>query len=320
MDNKCLEYRLLTRESTVGGSVGSSVSRCAAKFNSLTNSKRAADEKRDDNVSGSLDSFIREVYMYRLDIGKTQHMLDSYSQEMESYHSLEKEIAEKINSTRTTIQQLETELDQERQIRAHREELEEKAKAVNQLPTRAHLKRKIDAVTENMQSLSEAAASVDARLAQRQRQFSSLLQCIADLQNKLIEEEEATAAQGGEGANEDDDVENDREDGGDGRASTRYNDQEVVPTKEGSVDAEGDGETGEGGDGDGEGEAGEGETLDETATQATNEGTLNDAASDSSAVDEADASGVVKMDEEQPISGTESTDAAAVVEALEAEQ
>jgi hypothetical protein len=37
-------------------------------------------------------------------------------------------------------------------------------------------------------------------------------------------------------------------------------------------------------------------------------------------VEEVDGSGVVKMDEEQPISGTESTDAAAVVEALEAEQ
>jgi chromosome segregation ATPase len=299
MDNKCLEQRLLTRESTVGGSVGSSVSRCAAKFMNLTTSKKAfeASEKKEDIVTVPLDSFIREMYLYRLDITKTQQIVHSCDEEIESYHSLENEIAKKIEATKAMILQLETELDHERQIRTHREELEEKAKAVNTLPTRSHLKRKIDATNENISSLNDATVIADSRLTQRHKQFNALLQCIFDLQGKLVEEEEVAVA--ADTTNDDEEVDVDREDGEDGRENSRYN-QDAPHKKSGDGD----------GDADAEGEA----DVDECATQATNEeGTVAESAAEGS------VAGDVEDSQKMDVDGVDAS-SADVLDALEGDK
>ena len=242
MDNKLLETRLLTRESTIGGSVGSSVSRCSAKFQSLVQSLES------NTGSNAVDSFVREILLYKLDTSKCEHVFNACDEEIAAYHELELTIKNDIAQTRQGNVHLEIELDHERQIRTHRETLESDAKQVNALPTRASLKRKIDNTNANIDSVNESLRAVDGRIGQRQQQFTALLQTIADLQSKLLDEEEFVPATAGE--IEEEEEEEFREDEGDGRGSTRHsgetNATQVVTQS--IEDDEGEGEAGGEGD------------------------------------------------------------------------
>lgn len=180
LDGKTLETRLLLKESTF---VGSSVSKCASKLQSLTTSKSTQDMT-------SLDSFVREMLQYKLDIVKVDHIQSAYDRQIEAYNVTEQEINEKIREIEGTIFELETQFKNAKSIRSHREQLEKKAAKVNSLPSQSQLKRKLDSLDENVRDTEASLSAMNARITARHAQFGSLLKCISDLQSKLVEENE----------------------------------------------------------------------------------------------------------------------------------
>jgi len=199
MDSKILENRLVLKESSF---VGSSVSKCAAKLQSLTTAKQ--------DVT-SFDSFVREVLQYKLDIAKVDHIHCSHDRQMEAYNATEQDINEKIKEIEGTIFDLETQFKNAKSIRLHREQLEKKAAGVNSLPSQNQLKRKLDQLHNNIFDTETSLSAMNTRISVRYNQFGNLLKCITDLQSKLIEENEgveegdATEAAGGADLDDGDD-------------------------------------------------------------------------------------------------------------------
>ena len=221
MDSKILETRLILKESSF---VGSSVSKCAAKLQSLTNAKSVQDFT-------SFDSFVREVLQYKLDIAKVEHIHGSHDRQIEAYNATEQDINEKIKEIEGTIFELETQFKNAKSIRLHREQLEKKATGVNSLPSQNQLKRKLDQLDSNILDTEASLSAMNARIAVRYNQFGSLLKCINDLQSKLIEESEGVEegdAMDAVGADED----------GDDEVRTRGRDDEVEEKTEAKPDYE----------------------------------------------------------------------------------
>jgi uncharacterized protein YaaR (DUF327 family) len=231
LDNKILENRLILRESSF---VGSSVSRCASKFQALINSKR------DTNTieKSILDNFLREIELYKLDIMKGKNILDSFDNQLSSYDTVEGEVKSKISATEDNIIELERNFRNEKLIRLHREKLEAKGDEVKAYPSRHFLKRKIQNLEENISSAEDNIISVNHRISIRNKQFTSLLKSIEELQSKLIEDIEITP------------IENSamEEDGEDDEIVERDNDRDHEDEKAVTKDTEDEGSTNENAD------------------------------------------------------------------------
>eukprot|EP00428_Durinskia_dybowskii_P074407 CAMPEP_0170405434 /NCGR_PEP_ID=MMETSP0117_2-20130122/27177_1 /TAXON_ID=400756 /ORGANISM="Durinskia baltica, Strain CSIRO CS-38" /LENGTH=259 /DNA_ID=CAMNT_0010662545 /DNA_START=12 /DNA_END=791 /DNA_ORIENTATION=+ len=170
LDAKILELRLLIKESSLGQA---SVSKCAAKLNAFG---------KNLNDKSALEGFLREVLMYQLDYEKTEKTFNALSRQASEYDVLEQDIAQKISSTKDNIARLEEELQQQKCIREHRVECEKAASIVNQLPSRSTLKRKIDAVNQNVITTNASIELVESEIAQKQHFFKAVMQAISDLQ------------------------------------------------------------------------------------------------------------------------------------------
>lgn len=170
VDNKLLEYRLLTNDSVVGTV---SITKVATKLAAL----------KEKPTASTVDSFVRELLLYKLDIDKTFQYYDILeAKQNEEYVELESEIKEKIQSVKNTINNLQHELTQHQAIRKHRVECEEVAVTVNKHTSKSALKRKFDKVTQDYQASQEMLKNFDIEIAIRSKQFDDLLQCLTILQ------------------------------------------------------------------------------------------------------------------------------------------
>jgi hypothetical protein len=233
LDAKILELRLLLKESALGQA---SLSKCAAKLHTFG-------KNLEDNTA--LEGFLREILMYRLEHEKTDKIFRTLHRQSDEYGVLESEIEGKVAGAKNSIASLEEELRQQKSIREHRVECEHAASIVNKQPSRSALKRKIDAVSQSVESTNASIGLVEAEIAQKQVHFNAVLQAIADLQKCGVAapEDDAKAAMEVEGA-ADGQEEEERDDNRDARNSS-------------SSHRDGDGE------GDGEGSAGEAVEVDE---------------------------------------------------------
>lgn len=170
LDAKILELRLLLKESSLGQA---SLSKCAAKLHLF--GKNLSD-------NNALEAFLREVLMYRLDHDKTDKIFETLRRQGDEYIELESQIGGKIAEAKNNIAALEEELRQQKRIREHRVECEHVASVVNKQPSRSMLKRKIDAVTQSVETTNASIALVEAEIAQKHAHFNLVLQAIADLQ------------------------------------------------------------------------------------------------------------------------------------------
>jgi hypothetical protein len=177
---------------------------------------------------------------------------------------MEKEIEEKIQKTQLSIENLTTELSQQRSLRRHREECENLAKIVNSLPSRTESEQKIRQIDEEIQRIKEQIQDKERLEALRSRQFKLIGQAIYEM-SRSLEEETATQAQlqlyqqqllqatadpgegeGDDGDGDDPDGEEDREVGDKRTAKSEQIEQrESKKQKKGEdegVEGEGDGE------------------------------------------------------------------------------
>lgn len=204
LDAKILELRLLLKESSLGQA---SLSKCAAKLHLFG-------KNLNDNTA--LEAFLREVLMYRLDHEKTDKIFETLRRQGDEYIELESQIGDKIAEAKNNIAALEEELRQQKCIREHRVECEHVASVVNKQPSRSMLKRKIDAVTQSMETTNASIALVEAEIAQKHAHFNVVLQAIADLQKSgaapVEEDVKATMdVEDAADANEDDDRDDNRD-------------------------------------------------------------------------------------------------------------
>lgn len=172
-----LEQRLLMRESVLGFP---SVTKIATKLKELK-------EKQDQTSS---DAFVRELHLYRLETNKTSKILAACDAEAVEYNNLESTLLKQIEGTEESIQQLVIELEQEKQLRKHREECDLLSRDVTKFASRSVLEKETKNIDEAIRSADQSITDMNDRIQQRISQFKALLQAIADLKGSLREEEE----------------------------------------------------------------------------------------------------------------------------------
>mmetsp|Transcript_8779 Transcript_8779/g.14600 ORF Transcript_8779/g.14600 Transcript_8779/m.14600 type:complete len:258 (+) Transcript_8779:98-871(+) len=203
LDPKTLEQRLLYRDSTVS----------LPSLTKVANKLQCFGKNLDD--SKVLESFLRELLLYKLEIDKTERVFESLDRQSDEYDALEASIKEKIAWTNNDILRLEEELSQQKVVREHRVECEGIAATVNKHPSRSTLKRKIDSVTANLETTETSIDQVHLETTQKYELFKKLLAAIEALQRKDEDPPVAPTAGGDvlgdeEGADEGDEVDNDR--------------------------------------------------------------------------------------------------------------
>jgi hypothetical protein len=180
LDSKALETRVLQQIDEVIPSTPSWVR--------LGRMLKDFKDKTGDPVA--LENFQREIFLIGLDLERTVSSYRAMEEDITSYRTRETDFENEVQGTRNNIQKLEIELQQQQKIRKQREVLEEIAKTVNSRTSRTLLKRKIASVEEELKGITDSIALTDTRIQARAKQFGALLQCISDLQGKLVEEEE----------------------------------------------------------------------------------------------------------------------------------
>ena len=272
MDQKLIEMRLMTKDSAFLKS-DPSIGHCAEKLHPL----------RNGGSNAALESFFRELLLFKLDLEKSYMILEVKKKQNNEYEGLEKKIEEDIANAKSNVVRLEEQFQQEKQIRKHRLEAEALAKDVNTYPTRGILKRNIEALELTRKENNDSLATIEGEISKRKKMFASLNQIISDLQltyqAEQVEEEEEEE----EDEEERQDVRerdsqhakeskievveegDEGEDGADG-ADMETGGAEVVEEEEGGGgegggggEEGGEGEGGGGGEGEGEGEGEGGE-------------------------------------------------------------
>lgn len=183
LDNKILELRLVTKDTAIGQA--SSLARCAAKLNSFKTFGNA------DSAKSAVAAFLREIFVYRLDLNKSCRLLRSSADQLAEYDRLEGFVQERIDCTRKEIQQLLIELKQEQEIRKHRIQIEGVASEVNQHSSLSSLKRKIGEITDSMETTQESILSIENDIIIRKSQLDQLEQILTLLESKLQRDTDA---------------------------------------------------------------------------------------------------------------------------------
>ena len=181
MDLNILEKRIVNRESY--NATNSSLEKCAKVFYKIFKA----------DLNGTIDeaekeNFIRELMLYKLDIGAIEKSLLVCEKEIEEYELLERDTDRKISNTTDIINKLTIELNQEKQIRKCREIIELRAKEVNKLPTRSSMKRKIEEIQNEIRKAQESVTILDTRIENRYSQFTDVILKLEDIQKHLSED------------------------------------------------------------------------------------------------------------------------------------
>lgn len=196
IDNRVLEQRLITKDSVIG--LSSSLTKCAVKLLGFAPDK-------DLIVSNTgLESFVREMMVYELELKKSCRLLlasDSFAHE---YDGIEQTIRSKMEETKREIAQLEVDLQHAQEIRKHRFACEAEASNVNKLTTVSTLKRRIDEVEENVKECEETTMTVEAQIATRKEHFRQLEHLLGELERPLDGDEKQGGADEMDEENHDD--------------------------------------------------------------------------------------------------------------------
>lgn len=202
LDQKILELRLLIKESSVNQA---SLSRCASKLQTFG---------KNVNDNAALEGLLKEFLLNQLEYEKTKNSFQALDGQNEEYAKLERAIQDRVSEAIDNITKLEEELRQQQVVRAHRVECEQRASEVNKHPSRSNLKRKIDTVTQTLDSTKASIELVETEIEQKKYLVVNIVQAIAEVQKygKVVAEEENKAAEvdEAEGADETDDRDNDR--------------------------------------------------------------------------------------------------------------
>lgn len=137
-----------------------------------------------------LDSLLWELEQVEFEANKTDLVSFTSQRELEAYESLDAEIDASIAKVSQEIEQLKSEVQGEKLIRAYKEEYESIARVINELPSRSESAAAIAIEEKRASEAREAISAVDAKLDLRSKQFSLLLNTIQNLKATLDEDVE----------------------------------------------------------------------------------------------------------------------------------
>lgn len=137
-----------------------------------------------------LDSLVWELEQVEFEANKTDLVSFTSQRELEAYETLDAEIDSSIAKVSQEIEQLKSEVQGEKLIRAYKEEYESIARVINELPSRSETAAAIAVEEKRANEAREAIGAVDAKLDLRSKQFSLLLNTIQNLKATLDEDVE----------------------------------------------------------------------------------------------------------------------------------
>jgi chromosome segregation ATPase len=164
------------------------VSKIATRIQSLLASSLLSNETNGTNDIS--EKLIRDILTYKLDMAKLKHIYTSCDEEIAAYQELFNDIENQIIGSQNEIKQLDDELNQQQQIRKHREECELLAIQINALPNLNKLEGSIKVINRNLIEVKDAILAIDGKIDQRSKQYDILMQAIADMQNKLNDDDD----------------------------------------------------------------------------------------------------------------------------------
>lgn len=191
IDTKILEHRLITKDSVRGSA---SISRSAEKLAVIGSS-----DSTDRHV---LESFIREMVMFRMETDKSCRTYESYEKQVSEYNELQQTVVTRTDNTTKDIENLRIKLHQENEIRRHRLTCEGYAEDVNKHKSGSYLKRNIMQIEENILETKKKLESTDQDIKTRKSQFDSLLTALLDLESQIIQTIDEENDSDGEGYDE----------------------------------------------------------------------------------------------------------------------
>lgn len=219
LENKILEQRLIYKDSVIGVS---SLSRCAKALSCLKGSK--------ENEKAGLESFVRELLLFQLELNKAQRILKSTGNQYREYEQIQNEIIESIDSTKQEIQQLNTDLSHARLIRQHRLDCERAAEDVTKFQPRSYLNKKMEELNESMRLCEKRTSHYEGQIEQRNTQFQQLVSALIHMEGRLTEIDENRALEGVDEEADQETLRSDREreiDGDDKVEEEKLNDELV---------------------------------------------------------------------------------------------
>lgn len=171
MEAKLLESRLITKDSTVGGSSVAKIAKSLREYHRTLKETPC----NDDAVREAYDTFVRDTMLYRLEVGKLNKILKVCDIENENYLAQEIEIEKESTEAIIKIAELQKELDLQKQIRGYTEKCEAKAKIVNELPVQYITKRHIEECENSIKSVASAIELYDDRIRKRAKQYEDMM-------------------------------------------------------------------------------------------------------------------------------------------------
>ena len=194
--------RLLCKDSVVPSSAPS-VQNCAKRMRKLVENVEA------DSVAeceANAAAVAKQLDMYEFEMGKNDVVGETCAHERSEYTALHASITERIASTSASLEALRNDLRAAKAERAHKEECEALAAAVNKYPSRVETGSAIDALRAEETALMEQDNAVRRQLDLRSKQFRLLMHSIYELRATLLDEaaaasgaDEDSAAAGGTG-------------------------------------------------------------------------------------------------------------------------
>eukprot|EP01040_Poterioochromonas_malhamensis_P002475 gene2475-2632_t len=180
LENKILEQRLIYKDSVIGVS---SLSRCAKALSCFKVSK--------EGDKAALESFVREILLFQLELNKSQRILKSTENQHLEYEQIQNDILQAIDTTKQEIQNINLELSQARLIRQHRLECENAAQTVTKFQPRSYLNKKMEELNESLSLCEKRKSLYNNQVSQRQSQFNNLICSLGVLEKKLENADEA---------------------------------------------------------------------------------------------------------------------------------
>jgi hypothetical protein len=191
-----------------------------------------------------LDKILWELVSVEADAVKNELLMYTCQQELKAYELLHSDIDQSIISITKDINRLKEVVASEKTIRMYKEEYENAARLVNQLPSQQNSTETLEGLEEQLRLSSEALQSLSDRMALKAKEFALLMRAIRDLQciaREETEEIEAETQVENEPLEEGDDKEyvmdGDKESK---RCLTSENHGEFSPREDADVETEGD--------------------------------------------------------------------------------
>mmetsp|Transcript_5687 Transcript_5687/g.13845 ORF Transcript_5687/g.13845 Transcript_5687/m.13845 type:complete len:195 (-) Transcript_5687:262-846(-) len=129
--------------------------------------------------------FLKELAIYEHSMSKAKVSLDTMAEENKAYDQNVRTINSQIQETKRKITSLKAELDSAQKERAHREECVALAKLINQLPSRAETKAKIEKETKDLEALQMERQELEKELDTRRKQFALFHHALTEIKQSL---------------------------------------------------------------------------------------------------------------------------------------